>query len=526
MERGVGRVSEAALPPGERTEAMPSLAATPADEVAIPGTRSTALPVHTLRARRTRGQTTTLLLLDVAMIVVGFVLAYVLRYVVQFGGNVAAANFRDFSSFLPTLGLLVGTALVVLVFKGGYRLPRNATWLAQASVLSSSLLTAVALTIIITSISNVERYSRLIFVLAFVATLTMTALGRLGATLLRNRRWRSGRDLERVLVVGGMGLARQVMATLRDRPALGYDLVGFVADQTPPPPDDDATRPPPGACLGGLAALAPSIAQRGVERVIVALPFWENHRLPKIVDTCYQLGVPFQVVPDFYELSFDRVSVEELGGVPLIDLRENAIRGWNYAIKRALDVGLVVATLPLWGLLSLVIMLLIRLDSPGNVIFRQTRIGRNGRPFEFLKFRTMVPNAEHLKADLMHLSEGSGPMFKMKHDPRVTRVGGWLRRTSLDELPQFWNVLRGEMSLVGPRPVVPEEVAQYEPWQRRRLEVTPGCTGLWQATGRSDTSFDEMVRLDIYYAEHWTFGMDIRIILLTIPALLSGRGAY
>jgi lipopolysaccharide/colanic/teichoic acid biosynthesis glycosyltransferase len=171
-------------------------------------------------------------------------------------------------------------------------------------------------------------------------------------------------------------------------------------------------------------------------------------------------------------------------------------------------------------------MLLIRLDSPGPVIFRQTRIGRNGRPFEFLKFRTMVLNAEELKEQLMAQNERQGIAFKMKRDPRMTRVGRWLRKTSLDELPQFWNVLRGEMSLVGPRPAVPEEVSQYEPWQRRRLEVMPGITGLWQATGRSNTTFDEMVRLDIYYAEHWSVALDIRIMLLTIPAIVSGLGAY
>jgi lipopolysaccharide/colanic/teichoic acid biosynthesis glycosyltransferase len=138
----------------------------------------------------------------------------------------------------------------------------------------------------------------------------------------------------------------------------------------------------------------------------------------------------------------------------------------------------------------------------------------------------MVANAEELKAQLLAKNERHGAAFKMKNDPRVTRVGRWLRKTSLDELPQLWNVLRGEMSLVGPRPAVPEEVAEYEPWHKRRFEVQPGITGLWQATGRSDTSFDEMVRLDIYYAEHWSLGLDLRILLLTIPAVISGRGAY
>ncbi|HEY0605822.1 MAG TPA: sugar transferase, partial [Herpetosiphonaceae bacterium] len=167
-----------------------------------------------------------------------------------------------------------------------------------------------------------------------------------------------------------------------------------------------------------------------------------------------------------------------------------------------------------------------KLTSRGPVLYRQTRIGRHGMPFEFLKFRTMVINADELKAQLMDQNEGDGPLFKMKNDPRVTPIGRFLRKYSLDEIPNLWNVLRGEMSLVGPRPAIPEEVFQYESWHRRRLEVTPGVTGLWQATGRSDSSFDEYVRLDIYYAEHWSVWLDLRIMLATVPSVIKGRGAY
>jgi exopolysaccharide biosynthesis polyprenyl glycosylphosphotransferase len=268
------------------------------------------------------------------------------------------------------------------------------------------------------------------------------------------------------------------------------------------------------------------VARHKIDHVIIALPFWQHRSLPSIVDKCTQLGIDFEVVPDFYELSFDRVTIQELHGTPLITLRENQIQGANYLIKRIVDLTLVLGTLPLWGSLALVIAILIKLTSRGPVIYRQTRIGRHGHPFEFLKFRTMVINADDLKAQLMEQNEGSGPMFKMKRDPRVTPIGRFLRKFSLDEIPNLWNVVRGEMSLVGPRPAVPEEVSQYEQWHRRRLEVTPGVTGLWQVTGRSDTSFDECVRLDIYYTEHWSIWLDIRILLATIPSVILGRGAY
>jgi exopolysaccharide biosynthesis polyprenyl glycosylphosphotransferase len=420
---------------------------------------------------------------------------------------------QPLGSFLPTIALLVPAILFLLYWKGLYHLPRNAGWLTQIGIIVSSVTTAVALTIVVTFFSSPDFYSRFIFLLAWASTIVLLGTGRLLVTWYRHRRWAGGQDLERVLVVGGTGLGRQVMRNLRRSRSLGYHLVGYVHE----PRDDDpgeGNNLADATLLGALDQLPHIVAQRDIQH------------LPRIVEMCHQLGVPFQVVPDFHELSFDRVTIQELRGVPLIGLRENVIKGWNYAVKRALDVGLVLITMPLWGTLSLLIMLLIRLDSPGPVIFRQTRLGRKERPFEFLKFRTMVTNAEELKAELLEYNENTGPHFKIKNDPRRTRIGGFLRRTSLDEIPQLWNVLRGEMSLVGPRPAVPEEVAQYESWQRRRMEVMPGCTGLWQATGRSNTTFDEMVRLDIYYAEHWSVWFDLKILLLSIPAVVLGRGAY
>jgi exopolysaccharide biosynthesis polyprenyl glycosylphosphotransferase len=491
----------------------------------LPGMRSTVLPVHAVRARRLRLELQLLVVLDVLLATLGFVVAYFLRY--RYGFLSPVRFDQPLQSFLPTIALLVPTTLGLLYWKGLYHLPRNAGWLTQLGKIVSSVTTAIAVTIVITFLFSPDFYSRLIFLLAWASTIMLLALGRLLINSYRHRRWANGHDLERVLVVGGTGLGRQVMRNLRNSRALGYALVGYVHESLEDGPSSAVSSTGEETpLLGGLEQLPQVVAQRDVHHVIVALPAWQNKHLPRIVEMCHQLGVPFQIVPDFHELSFDRVTIQELRGVPLIGLRENVIRGWNYAVKRALDVGLVVVTLPLWGMLSLFIMLLIRLDSPGPVIFRQTRLGRKERPFEFLKFRTMVTNAEELKAELMEYNENAGPHFKIKHDPRCTRVGRVLRRTSLDEIPQLWNVLRGEMSLVGPRPAVPEEVAQYEPWHRRRMEVMPGCTGLWQATGRSNTTFDEMVRLDIYYAEHWSVWFDLKILLLSIPAVVLGRGAY
>ena len=195
-------------------------------------------------------------------------------------------------------------------------------------------------------------------------------------------------------------------------------------------------------------------------------------------------------------------------------------------LKRALDLLLTV----LFGLVALPLMALIalaiKLDTPGPVINSQMRIGKNNKPFLCHKFRSMVPDAEELRNALTDLNEATGPLFKVRDDPRQTRVGRLLRRFSLDELPQFYNVLCGEMSLIGPRPNLPAEVEQYQEWHKKRLAVSPGITGLWQVSGRSDLTFDEMVLLDIYYVENWSILLDVSILLRSIPAILRGRGAY
>jgi exopolysaccharide biosynthesis polyprenyl glycosylphosphotransferase len=220
------------------------------------------------------------------------------------------------------------------------------------------------------------------------------------------------------------------------------------------------------------------------------------------------------------------VDVDDLGGIPLVGVREVGFGQKVRTIKRALDIvgaalGLTLGA-PLLGLIAAAI----RLDSPGPIIFRQTRVGANGERFEMYKFRSMFEGAEEELDELRDLNEVDGPIFKMKDDPRVTRVGRILRRTSLDELPQLWNVLRGDMSLVGPRPPLPSEVTEYREWHKKRLEVRPGVTGLWQVSGRSLVSFDEQCLLDIYYIENWSLWLDFKILLRTIPQVLFGNGAY
>ena len=197
----------------------------------------------------------------------------------------------------------------------------------------------------------------------------------------------------------------------------------------------------------------------------------------------------------------------------------------SLALKRVMDIAGGLVGIILFGPLMLATAIAIRFESRGPIMFRQTRAGRNGRKFTMLKFRSMVVDAEEKKAALMHLNEMGGPVFKIKHDPRITRVGRFIRKTSIDELPQFFNIFMGDMSLVGPRPPLPAEVEQYEPWQRRRLSVKPGLTGAWQVSGRNQIDFEEWMQLDLDYIDNWSLWLDIKIIFKTVPTVLFHKGA-
>jgi exopolysaccharide biosynthesis polyprenyl glycosylphosphotransferase len=246
----------------------------------------------------------------------------------------------------------------------------------------------------------------------------------------------------------------------------------------------------------------------------------------KSVRLCERLGASFKLVPDLYELSLSRIDMEAIEGIPLIGIKQVSLNTIQRLITRAVDITvslfLMIVGSPFW----LCIALAVRINSPGEIIFKQKRIGLNGRPFQFYKFRSMYENADQMLAELWAKNEAQGPIFKMKEDPRVTPIGKLLRRTSLDEFPQLINVLKGEMSLVGPRPPLPSEVAQYEEWQKGRLAIKPGLTGLWQVRGRSNLSFDEGVLMDLYYIENWSLRLYFQILFRTIPAVMFRLGAY
>jgi exopolysaccharide biosynthesis polyprenyl glycosylphosphotransferase len=262
-----------------------------------------------------------------------------------------------------------------------------------------------------------------------------------------------------------------------------------------------------------------------VDDVIFAVHRRELDRLEDLFLSLQEQGIRTRFAMDLFPHTRARVELEELDGVPLVSFSTTPTSTLQLMLKRALDVALAAFLLLIGTPIAGMIALTIKLTSRGNVLFRQTRCGLNGRSFTLYKFRTMVEDAEERRRELMHLNEMNGPVFKLKLDPRVTRLGRFLRRFSLDELPQLWNVLRGDMSLVGPRPPIPEEVAQYQRWQRRRLAMKPGLTCLWQISGRNNVDFDRWMQLDLEYIDSWSPLLDLKILLKTVPVVLSGRGA-
>ena len=326
-----------------------------------------------------------------------------------------------------------------------------------------------------------------------------------------------GRLAFRTLVVGTNDEAVRVVHSLRE--TRSYEPVAFVSTGNGLPRIDGMP------VVGTLEELATAIATTGSECVLVAASAVTTEQMRRVSRIAHRRGVELRISANLPEVLWPRVSAQPLGGVMMLALDRPQFSPTQAVLKRSLDlVGAVVGLVVMFPVLA-VTAAAVKLASPGPVLFRQERIGRRGRPFVLLKFRTMVVGAHALREGLVGLNEASEPLFKVARDPRLHRLGRFLRRWSIDELPQLWNVLRGEMSLVGPRPALGEETARYADWHHERLEVRPGITGLWQVSGRSELPFDDYVRLDLFYIENWSLAYDLFILTKTVPAVLSGRGA-
>ncbi len=461
--------------------------------------------------------------LDALLINIAIAIAWYIRYELEISPSFGEGFFyHPYTAYLPLAGLLTLLLLFVFRLEGLYPLARGQSLLDEIYTIVNGTTTAILLVMAFTFFVRPLVFSRAMYVYAALGIILLLSLVRLieRQIFARLRQW--GIGVDRVLIVGAGEVGRALMRNIVARPDLGYQVVGFV--------DDDSERGHTDIgrfkALGGTNGLPTLLRELSVDSVIITLPWSAREKIIGLMDLCQRVGTVAKIVPDLFQLSLSHVAIDEVGGIPLIGVRETRLNWLDSVTKRAIDLVGSLALFLVFAPVMGIIVLLIRLDSPGPVIFAQTRVGQNGRRFTAYKFRSMRVGAEEELSMLNELNEATGPLFKIRHDPRRTRVGGWLRRTSLDELPQLWNVLRGEMSLVGPRPALPSEVEQYRDWHRRRLDIKPGITGLWQVSGRSELTFDEMVMLDIYYIENWSPWLDVWILLRTIPTMLLARGAY
>jgi exopolysaccharide biosynthesis polyprenyl glycosylphosphotransferase len=328
-----------------------------------------------------------------------------------------------------------------------------------------------------------------------------------------------GKILRRVVIAGTNADAEDVLDMFATRPWLGYDVVGFLSER------DDRASVKGVPVLGRLAAAVDAIESSRASGAIIVTSSIGETQANRLARDLLDSGVRVELTSGLRDIAPERVTVHPIDSCPMLYLEPVHRNGWRARAKRSFDIVLAAFLVVLTAPILLFAALLVKLDSRGPILFFQVRVGKNGRAFRIAKLRTMVVGAEHMLDDLREMNEVDGPLFKIRDDPRLTRVGRSLRRFSIDELPQLWNVLRGEMSMVGPRPALPLEVARWNGDVHGRLRVKPGITGMWQVNGRNDATFDDYVRLDLYYVDNWSLLTDLAIIAKTVPTVISRRGA-
>lgn len=445
---------------------------------------------------------------DFVAVWVSFLVAYWLRLNLPISEVIYIQPFNEFLIFSLSASLLWSLSLAFMGLYSFKGTKINLGFLARTAAASS---VGLAFLIIILFLTKTTFFSRLIIVYVWVLTPIFILIGRNLLSFAKQWFQYSGLGVERVVIVA----QNQVALVLQKQ--------------------IEAMRP--------SQKLVTTITQLDFEAFAQADKIILGEELAKddmlqLIRFCEDRGVTLQYIPSLTALYTSQMTIDTLAGYPIIELSPTPLVGWGRIVKRLFDMVVSLVGIVVLSPVMLVLAILIKLDSKGPVIFAQKRVGRMGELFTFYKFRSMYTEmstgegyggveAEALRTKLVaEGNEASGPLFKMKDDPRVTRVGKWLRQTSLDELPQLFNVLIGNMSVVGPRPALPNEVEAYEDAAKRRLLIKPGITGMWQVSGRSDITFDDYVKLDIFYIEHWSLWLDIKIILLTFKAVFARRGSY
>jgi exopolysaccharide biosynthesis polyprenyl glycosylphosphotransferase len=454
-------------------------------------------------------------LFDMAMLAIAFPIAYFLRdrwAVAPTGGLFPLETYWPFLA-ASLLGWQLASWTANL-----YRAYRTLSILHEVLRLAR---TFVILAVVIAAgqfALKQQELSRLFFGLYYATAFALLVANRVAVRLAARAARRRGYNTRAFAVVGSGEMAEVMVQTIAAHREWGYVFAGYILD--------DAAGAPSGApVLGRLGDMGRILEDHVVDEVVFALPRERLGAVEELALLCEEQGVGVKVLLNVFPNLAAKLTVEEVDGIPVLAFSSAPGEAGALAGKRLFDVAVSALVLALGAPLWIALAVAVKAGSRGPILFRQRRVGQNGREFWVYKFRSMYEDAEARRAELEHRNEMDGPAFKIADDPRITRVGRFLRKTSLDEVPQFWNVLKGEMSVVGPRPPLPSEVRRYQRWQRRRLSVRPGITCTWQVSGRNDLDFAQWMELDLRYIDNWSLWHDLEIVLRTIPAVLLGRGA-
>jgi exopolysaccharide biosynthesis polyprenyl glycosylphosphotransferase len=437
---------------------------------------------------------------------------------------------------IPDFGLYIRFSIVVAIVglgllhsSGLYRLRtlsfRLEDFFAIVRAVTTSSMIIMATNFILRGYlarTDFETYSRIIIVFSWLLSIILLTAWRSGVSVLFRQLRKRGRGLRNVVIVGTDRVARGFHRAIQDNVEIEYHPIGFVRDRA----GDNREQSSDLQLLGSVSDLSDILRRERVHEVVLASLDTNRKTVAQLVNICERADVAFSMIPGFFEILTRQMSVDQVADIPIFHLEERIFRRWGKVVKRGTDILLSLTTLIFLAPVVAILAALTRIESKGPVFYRHARVGKGERVFYMIKIRSMYTEIERSSKAPENLKASDELDFNMRKDAQVTSVGRFMRRFSLDEIPQVVNVLKGEMSWVGPRPHIPSEVAGYEEWHKRRYDVLPGITGLTQVSGRKDLTLDEMVNLDTYYIENWSPFLDLRILLRTIPAVLSGKGAY
>lgn len=463
--------------------------------------------------------------IDILMIVLAFIAAYFSRTQAE------VIYIWPFNEYMRFVFIITPFWILIFALAGLYKSRKNVIFSQESASVLLAVSSGIMLVVAWIFLSRIEFFSRLVVIYAWVYAMLFVLAGRIIIRLIQNFLYRFGVGVHRLAILGEGEAGDLIIKEIQSNKNLNYKVVGIIKAR------DISDGKENSKILGTVSELSEIIKNRRINDVILADSSMPEKQVVNIINICHDKNVIFKQIPNLFQMQTANVHIASLATVPIIEFLITPLEGWGKMIKRFIDIIGSILLIIVFSPLMLLIALLIKLDSPGPIFYKNERVGEDDKRFFLYKFRSMKieyctggsyggKNAEEYEKKLIEKkSKRVGPVYKVLSDPRRTKLGRFIEKTSLDEFPQFFNVLIGNMSLVGPRPHQPREVSKYEPWHRKVLRIKPGITGMAQVSGRSDLNFDDEARLDIYYIENWSLWLDMQILLKTPLAVIKPRKA-